>query len=171
MSKIAKNYYFITFRKKMMTLRKKRPKIFTDSIFLIDSVENNNVLDKKRTKSENVNELNEFVDVSKQVISVVTDQNLNTLEIKEPKMQNFEDSTNSKFLSDLTRGEKISDLNFDTSLVAPKVVKNHIDTNTQIKNDPDSLCMTYDQNLIKKRPQKLENKKNTYKRKKNILDL
>ena len=66
----------------MMNFRKKKPRSFMDPVFLINKSANNSpVLETNKNTKNNENLLSSYVDVSKNVISGFSDQNLDKLQI------------------------------------------------------------------------------------------
>merc|ERR1711984_72441 len=70
--------------------------------------------------------------------------------IKEPQFRIFKESGDPKLITDLARGDKISQNSVDLNLVPPKTEHNHIDQNIFIDKNDSAIYPNYKQDLLTK---------------------
>ena len=137
----------------MLTLRKNRKRSFKDN-YLINQLKTTNrkILQPPIIKNEESAEenLSDKVDISHKVIQPISDQRLDTLKIKEPQFTIFEERGDTKLVTDLARGDKISENSVDLNLIPPKIEPNHINKDIVIDKSDKGIYPNYKQNILTK---------------------
>ena len=135
----------------MLTLRKNRKRSFKDT-YLINQLKTSTKLLEHPIKNEETVEekLSDKVDLSHEVITPISDQRLDLLKIKEPQFRIFKESGDTKLITDLARGDKISENSVDLNLVPPEPEHNHIDKNIVINKNVSAIYPNYKQDLLTK---------------------